>query len=146
MPKVEGVDKVMKAFERLAKKADEDGRASVTVGYTQQYAVFVHEDLAATHKEGKRAKFLEGPARQQAAVLAGIIRTAAKQGLPLIKGLLLAGLRLQRESQLIVPIDTGALKASAFTAPTDQVAEIAGAAYERSQAIKAAHETRKGAA
>ena len=31
------------------------------------------------------------------------------------KGLVLAGLRLQRDSQKLVPVDTGNLKGSAFT-------------------------------
>ena len=31
----------------------------VTVSYQAAYAVFVHEDLNATHKKGKTAKFLE---------------------------------------------------------------------------------------
>lgn len=138
MPKVEGVDRLMRAFDRIARRADEDGRASVTVGYTQQYAVFVHEDLAAKHRAGKTAKFLETPTRRLAPELGKLIGDGVKRGMTLVQALLVAGLRIQRESQQVVPIDTGALKASAFTAPTDQVAAAAGAAYEQSLAVKAA--------
>ena len=35
----------------------------VSVGYTAAYAIFVHENLDAKHKEGKTAKFLEKPIR-----------------------------------------------------------------------------------
>ncbi len=62
-----------------------------------------------------QAKFLEAPARYLKAVLAEIIVKAMKSGAPMAKALLLAGLRLQRESQLLVPVDTGNLKNSAFT-------------------------------
>lgn len=61
------------------------------------------------------SKFLEGPARELREVFGQIIMKALMQGKTLTQGLLLAGLRLQREAQLRVPVDTGNLKASAFT-------------------------------
>jgi hypothetical protein len=63
----------------------------------------------------QQAKFLEKPAREKSRPIAGIVRTAWQQGRTLVQGLLLGGLFLQRESQKIVPVDTGNLKASAFT-------------------------------
>lgn len=36
----------------------------VVVYYTASYAVYVHENKKAKHKPGKKAKFLEGPARE----------------------------------------------------------------------------------
>jgi hypothetical protein len=39
--------------------------ADVVVSYTTEYAVYVHENLDARHKPGKRAKYLEGPAREK---------------------------------------------------------------------------------
>lgn len=47
----------------------------VIVGYTQDYAIFVHEDLEARHAPGKIAKFLETPARQNNAELLSIIKS-----------------------------------------------------------------------
>ena len=44
-----------------------------------------------------------------------MIKDALAHGQTTAQALLQAGLRLQRESQLLVPVDTGALKASAFT-------------------------------
>lgn len=86
----------------------------VRVGYTQSYALYVHENLEAHHKVGQ-AKYLEQPARELSGTLVGIVKTALHAGKNLAQALVLAGLRLQRESQLLVPVDTGALKNSAFT-------------------------------
>lgn len=62
-----------------------------------------------------QAKFLEAPARTHAKTLAEIVRTALVRGAKMLHALFLAGLRLQRESMLLCPVDTGNLKASAFT-------------------------------
>jgi hypothetical protein len=88
----------------------------VIVGYTAAYAVFVHENLEAYHKVGQ-AKFLEAPARRLTGdgTLAKIIEGAVRSGKTPNQAMLLAGLRLQRESQKLTPIDTGNLRNSAFT-------------------------------
>lgn len=96
---------------KVAAKIDED----VVVGYTASYAIYVHENLEARHKPGKQAKFLEEPARTLQPVMIQIVVRAMKRGVGLLAALLLAGLRLQRASQKIVPVDTGNLKNSAFT-------------------------------
>lgn len=62
-----------------------------------------------------QAKFLEQPAREMHAELGRVIIEAAKRTGDIQAGLLLAGLRLQRVSQDLVPILTGNLRASAFT-------------------------------
>lgn len=111
MAKVERVDKVVAA---LRKRARGLSSPSVTVSYSQAYAVYVHEDLQAFHPVGQ-AKFLEQPARELAPELARIVVTAMRRGVSLAQSLLLAGLRLQRESQQRCPVDTGALRASAAT-------------------------------
>ncbi len=112
MAKVEGVKKVQAILKARAKEAAKN--VSVIVGYTQAYALYVHEDLTANHPVGQ-AKFLEEPARTQADEIGRVIRTAMKRGASLAQSLLLGGLHLQRESQKLVPVDTGALKGSAFT-------------------------------
>lgn len=130
-----------KLRERLA-KARKEGNASVVVGYTASYAMWVHEAIemklyglprgGGRVKSGKRkgqpkrgyfwdplgkaqAKFLEEPARTLRPELASIVARVVANGMTLTQGLLMAGLRLQRESQEMVPVDTGNLKASAFT-------------------------------
>lgn len=112
MPKVEGLNKVLDRFKQLDKQVART--VSVIVGYTQQYAVFVHEDLTKRHPVGQ-AKFLEQPARELSRSIGEGVRKAIKEGASVDQALLIQGLRIQRESQLLCPVETGALKASAFT-------------------------------
>jgi hypothetical protein len=102
---------------RLGKQAQDTAAAyskSVIVGYTQAYAIYVHENLEAHHPVGQ-AKFLEQPAREHAKEIGTIIRESIERGVSFEQSLLLGALRLQRESQQLCPNDTGALRASAFT-------------------------------
>ena len=48
-------------------------------------------------------------------IIRNMRKAKKRKKLGLEKGLVLAGLFLQRESQMIVPVDTGTLRASAFT-------------------------------
>lgn len=48
----------------------------MTVGYGQEYAIYVHEDLNARHKPGKVAKFLETPLRNGRGEMRKLIRDA----------------------------------------------------------------------
>jgi hypothetical protein len=52
------------------------------------------------------------------------------------KALLVAGLRLLRESQKIVPIDTGALRTSGYVALEQEAETVAQAAYELGEALR----------
>jgi len=112
MAQVERVQAVIDALKQ--KGLVHPKRISCIVGYTQNYALYVHENLQAHHEVGQ-AKYLEQPFRQGANELGRMIKEAVAKGASLGQALLLAGLRLQRESQQLVPVDTGALKASAFT-------------------------------
>lgn len=89
-------------------------KVSLNVGYTQSYAVYVHERLDVHHPVGQ-AKFLEQPAREKAGEIGRIIRETYRRTKDLVLSLTAGGLFLQRESQKLVPVDTGALRASAFT-------------------------------
>jgi len=111
MARVERVANVKAKLQALAKGPH---RASVIVGYTQNYAIYVHENLQARHPVGQ-AKYLEQPLRENAKGIAEVIRRAYVQTKDLAKSLLLGGLFLQSKSQPLVPVDTGALKNSAFT-------------------------------
>lgn len=114
MAKIQNLERLVAKLRAKTAKAIKDDNVSVIVGFTQSYAMYVHENLEAFHKNGQ-AKYLEQPARQYAPELGVIVRTALKAGKTLAQSLLLAGLRLQRESMKLTPVDTGALKASAFT-------------------------------
>jgi hypothetical protein len=115
MAKVEGLVKVVAALRAKAAKANRDSNPSVTVGYTAEYAIYVHENLEANHPVGQ-AKFLEQPAREMARDISQVVIDAMQnRKATLAQALLMGGLRLQRESQMLVPVDTGALRNSAFT-------------------------------
>lgn len=114
MAKVEGLSKVIAQIQTRLAKAKKDAKASVSVGYTAAYAIFVHENLQARHTKGQ-AKYLEQPARQMRGELGDGIKADLKTGMTMSQALLRAGLRLQRASQKLVPVDTGNLKGSAFT-------------------------------
>lgn len=130
MAKVEGLNKIVEALKNRAAAARKDDGASVVVGYTANYAIYVHENLEMSWQgqprrggrgfywdpQGQaRSQFLIHPFRTQADELRRIVVTALLKGATMAKSLLLAGLRLQRESQRLVPVDTGNLRASAFT-------------------------------
>lgn len=142
MPRVERILSLEKKLRGLRRQAEE-ANVSVIVGYTQTYAVYVHEDLSARHAEGKQAKYLETPLRKLGGELGSIAAQIFKRTGSMRTALLTAGLRLQRESQEIVPIDTSALRASAFTCSEEELESVAAAAFARSEAIRKAGK-RKG--
>jgi hypothetical protein len=128
--KIQNLERLVGKLRALAGKARTDKEASVLVGFTAAYAIYVHEDMEAEwlgqpRKSGKGVywgpslygpKFLEGPFREFKSVLFNIVLKAMKKrGTTMAQALLLAGLRLQRESQLRVPVEYGNLRASAFT-------------------------------
>jgi hypothetical protein len=138
MPTVENIERVKRAIAQSAMRyfdsPDAVKNESVVVGYTAAYALYVHEDLEKTHGaeynekhaeeiaagapdrgEQQQAKFLERPAREFAAEIGGIITRSCKAGQTLQTAIYQGALRLQRESQKIVPVDTGNLRGSAFT-------------------------------
>lgn len=115
MAQVQNIQSVVATLRARAAKYMTEPKVSVSVGYSTSYDLIVHEDLQARHKPGKMAKYLEEPARRLQPVLAQMIKDGVDRGLTMAQALLMAGLRLQRESQSCVPVDTGALRASAFT-------------------------------
>ena len=130
MPIIERVTQVKNVLKKLLLKATKNGKASVTVGFTQSYSLFVHE-LHPT-----KSKFLENAARNKATEIATVVRTSMQRGLSLEKSLILAGLRLQREAQVNTPVDTGALKASAFTSVTRDEVKASQTAFAISEKIR----------
>lgn len=113
---VQGTNKLIAQLRSRAKEAEGLSYRHVLVGYKAKYAIFVHENMQAHHPAGQ-AKFLEIPMRrmQRERVAAAHVRRAVKRGLGVERGLLNFGMELQRASQALVPVDTGYLKASAFT-------------------------------
>lgn len=137
--KIENVDQVVKALKERAKRwlgeSDELARggkgSSVIVGFTAAYALWVHENLEMKWKGLPRRppgkgyywdpqiagpKFLENPARDlsNSGELSRILTSVVRSGKTVMQGLLVCGMRILREAQQRVPVDTGVLKASGF--------------------------------
>ena len=87
---------------------------SVIVGYTASYALRVHEDLKAVHPNGQ-AKYLIEPTHRLQPEVRKIIQEALRRGATLAQAIYAGALLIQRESQLIVPVDSGNLRGSAIT-------------------------------
>jgi len=136
MAEVHGVQTVVNAIKHIAHKHLETPNAvkgeSVIVGYSAGYALWVHESVDMVLKgkprgkgrgnfwdpQGKaQAKYLETPARQlnNSGELGNIVSRVMKSGRGNLQtALYMAGLRLLRESQKLVPVDSGHLKSSGF--------------------------------
>lgn len=121
--KINNLKESQRFLKQLKSKYSGQARVnSVIVGYTAAYALNVHEnkkqqDNREARGETKRQwKYLEKPARElsNSGEIKNIVNKAVGNGVKLEDALLLAGLRIQRESMKIVPIDTGNLRASAF--------------------------------
>lgn len=125
-----GMEKLVAVLRRKAAEAMKDGSPAVIVGYTAAYALWVHEAPMKLKGQPRRrphkgrywdpqgraqGKFLEYPAKMRAREIANVIKEALRAGKTWAESLLLGGLFLQRESQKLVPVDSGNLKASAFT-------------------------------
>jgi hypothetical protein len=130
MPAITNINRLKSKLEKLTDKYRSKGEDSVVVGYTANYAVYVHE-RPAKHAPGKQWKFLEQPARRLGGVLGGIIAKSLQGGAKLLQSLYLAGMRLQRESQQIVPVDTGNLRGSAFTVREEDLQSVTASSEEK---------------
>jgi hypothetical protein len=106
---VKGDKKLAANLRSIRNRYGQPGDRDVHVGFTAEYALHVHENLQVKHTNGQ-AKYLEQPFREMQGELIGIAATAIKRGVKLTKALLLAGKRLEREAQKLVPVDTGNLK------------------------------------
>jgi hypothetical protein len=113
MSRIHGMDKVLATITDRERGMRRGAFARAEVGYSAPYAVYVHENLQAYHPVGQ-AKYLERPAREYAGEIARITREALQKGMSLKEALLEGGRFLLRMSQPLVPVDTGALRASGF--------------------------------
>jgi hypothetical protein len=139
--RIDGQQSLSAKLLKLVQRFGGDTSTSVTVGFTQRYALYVHE-VQARHVVGQW-KYLETPARQKTREIARMIEVALKSRIPFLQALMMAGLNLQRAAQLLTPVDTSALKASAFTCPTKDVEAISQTAFEKSENVRLAQKAGK---
>ena len=123
-------------LEKLRKYCKDNkgpGELTVVVGYSQSYALEVHERTDVKRRVGQ-PKFLETAAR----VLEPDIRKMLANVKPedFADALLRCGLLIQRESQKLTPVDTSALRASAFTTLDKDLDRIATEARTRAEGIR----------
>lgn len=127
MLKIDNLQRLIGKLRGRTAEVKKDVGKSVIVGYTAEYAIYVHENMEMKLKGQPREsgigvywgphgqpKFLEGPVKRLKNELAKIISSSVKK-VGLVQAMFLAGLRLQKESQELVPVEYGNLKASAFT-------------------------------
>lgn len=114
--KIIGMRAILRKFEKLERESRRQDTGNVNVGFGANYALHVHE-INRPHFNPPDAqwKFLEQPFREMRKETRNTIVAAVRGGASLIKALLIAGLNIQRASQLLAPVDTGNLKGSAFT-------------------------------
>ena len=119
---IEGVGRLAKRLQTVTRKMHS---ARVVVGYGDEktvnasgtsYVAYVHEDLEMEHLKGGQAKFLSEPAELHAKDIRDYIAMRLKKGATLKQALGDAGRILLGISKKLVPVDTGRLKESGFTA------------------------------
>lgn len=133
MPQITGVKELKRKLTRLTKQY---GKVEdVVVGFTQNYALYVHE-IPANHIVGND-QYLLGPARRMHKELGQVVEDVTANTFSLQHGLLAAGYRLQRAAQDEVPVETGALKASAFTAKESELNAASAAAWKKGEEKRA---------
>lgn len=123
-------------LEKLRKYCQEHkdkDKVSVVVGYSQSYALEVHERTDVSHKVGQ-SKYLETAARSNERDIVNTLRKSPKE--KFAENLLKAGLLIQRESQNLVPVDTSALKASAFTTIESELDRVAAESRSKAEALR----------
>lgn len=128
-------------LEKLRKYIQEhkaEDRVEIHVGFTQRYAFEVHERTDIPHKVGQ-AKFLETASRTSYGKVQQEIR---KSGQDVAAGLVRGALLIQREAQKLTPVDTGALKASAYTAFSQEADEVASQRFRESETKRIAAQGR----
>ncbi len=111
MPIILNLSKV-KAW--LLNKKNKEPYAKYSVGYSADYATYVHENLQAYHEPPTRAKYLEEPVRRLRPQMSKIVKEHLANGKSMAFASRAVAELIKIESQAIVPVDTGALKASVF--------------------------------
>lgn len=91
---------------------------TATIGYTAPYAVYVHEDLTKNHPVGE-AKWLENAIHANQQNVIDMIYTKLTAGQTMTQACEETGWWLLQLANTMCPVDTGRLKASAYSDVTE---------------------------
>lgn len=144
MPKIEGLKSLIRKFKELRTTSKKKDNVTVTAGYTQRYAIWVHERNI-PHKRPATAQWrylITASREKEAEISRAAVQAYALTG-SMEKALIVAGLRLIREAQPLVPVASGALKASSFVAAKRNEDEAAAKAFVVSEFVRLRHESRQ---
>ena len=108
---IDNLQRLLFKLRAMTAQAARDNGAAARVSYSTYYAVWVHENLNSHHPIGQ-AKFLEQPARMYTREITEAARIVFRQKFQVRPALLAAAQTLLTLSKPLVPVDTGALKAS----------------------------------
>lgn len=133
--KITGMSKLVANLNRIAAKSKKEDDGAVIVGFSQNYAVHVHERTDLKHREGE-AKFLEKAVAANAGQVSRMVAEIRRRKGSLIQGLLVAGMKIQGGAQNKTPVLTGALRASAYTAKEERAEAAASVAFNKSEKIR----------
>lgn len=136
---MKGAVELQKRLKRLAMEAQAMNTSAVA-GYAAPHTVYVHEDLTMEHQPGKQGKFLEGPARALGNQIVDVVVEKYKQTNSPPKALLTGARFLLKETQPLVPVQTGSLLASGFACLGSEEEVVAAKAEARSIEILEAAE------
>lgn len=117
MATITGVDKLREQMSSRIQKATKLSKAVGYVGYSAEYANYVHENMEAFHRVGQ-AKYLTTAINKFLPKMTNMLKEELKDGgdpKAAIQKVLLA---IKYESQKLVPVDTGFLRSSAYTKVT----------------------------
>src|SRR5690554_3144864 len=110
---IQGLDKVVERLQKLKQSSINDGNLDIVVGYAASHATYVHE-INKNYNYGKQWKYLETPFKMLQGYFAKVIIQSYTRTGSIRVGLKKSAKALYAESQALVPIDTGELKASGF--------------------------------
>lgn len=99
---------------KLDKRRREALSYKAEVGYKAPYAIYVHENLAAYHKPPTKAKFLEGPFRENRGRVGKLLTKLLKSRVSMYAALMEVCEFVLNLSQPFVPVLTGRLKRSKY--------------------------------
>ena len=124
---------MLEKLKRYCRENKGKNQFAIVVGYSQSYALEVHERTDVKRRVGQ-PKFLEEAARNNESQIRDSLRRASITEMP--QAMLRGGLLIQRESQKLCPVDTSALRASAFTTMEDQLEQVAESAKSKAEQIR----------